>query len=58
MATKSILKNITIRDKHLSRNLVNALEHAHKKTSANVSYQRKCTEIKGDKIKSMFGEQK
>lgn len=30
MATKSILKNVTIRDKSLGRNFVNALENAKK----------------------------
>jgi hypothetical protein len=54
MATKSIYKSVTIRNKQLGRNLVNALEHAQKKSSKDVVLQKKFQEIKGDKIKEIF----
>lgn len=55
MATKSICKNITIKDKNLGRSLVNALENAQNKTSKNVIYSKMVKEIKGEKIKDLFG---
>lgn len=55
MATKSITKNITFKDKTLSKNLVVALENAKKKTSKDVVIKKQCEEVKGDKIKQMFG---
>ena len=56
MATKSILKNINIKDKRLARTFVGALsEDEHTKyTQAKLS--RDCEEITGDKIKEFFGK--
>ncbi len=54
MATKSILKNITIRDKYLGRNLVVALENAEKKSVKQVYPSKMCQTIKGEKIKEIF----
>lgn len=56
MATKSILKNVDIRDKNLSKNFVDALENAHKKTAKNVVLSKKCTNVNRQDIKKMFGE--
>ncbi len=55
MATKSILKNINIRNKNLCRNFVNALENAEGKKAKEVVLSRSCTEIKGEIIKEIFG---
>lgn len=58
MATKSILKNITIREKHLSRTLISALENAQDKPCKNVEYSKRVVELKGNKIKDLFGVNK
>lgn len=50
MATKSILKNISI-----SHNFVNALENAEGKKAKEVVLSSSCTEIKGEIIKEIFG---
>lgn len=55
MATKSILKDVTIKDRNLARTFADALEYAKNNVkSAPVNISRKCTEIKGDKIKAFF----
>lgn len=56
MATKSITKNIDIKDKKLCKRFVAALEHAEKKQSKEVSLSRSFTELKGEKIKELFGD--
>lgn len=58
MATKSIIKSIDIRDKKLCQTFVSALENAKEKKSKEVSLSRTFTEIKGEKIKELFGENK
>lgn len=55
MATKSIFKNISIRDEKLATRLANALEGTHskgKKVIISKSYQ----EVTGEKIKEIFGD--
>lgn len=56
MATKSILKNVDIRDRKLSRNFVNALENAHKKVAKEVTLSKSCTNVNRRDIKKLFGE--
>jgi len=56
MATKSIIKNVDIRDKKLCGSFVAALENAQNKRSKEVAMSRSVTEVKGDKIKELFGE--
>lgn len=56
MATKSIMKSITIRDKRLRRDLVNALENAKKKKSKEVQLSRTCMEVTGEDIAELFGD--
>lgn len=58
MATKSIMKNVDIRDKKLCRAFVDALENAEGKKSKEVVLSRTFKEISGDKIKKIFGESK
>ncbi len=55
MATKSILKNINIRNKSLCRNFLEALENAEGKKGKKVILSKPCIEIKGEKIKEIFG---
>ncbi len=56
MATKSILKNIDIKDRRMGRAIISALENAEGKKSKQVIMSRTFKEIKGDKIKSLFGD--
>jgi hypothetical protein len=54
MATKSILKTIYIKDNKLGRSFVEALEKSKTAINKEVSLKKKCTEIKGDKVKEFF----
>ncbi len=56
MATLSIIKNINIKKKTLSCTFISALENAENKKSNNVILQRPYSEVKGEEIKKMFGE--
>lgn len=58
MATKSIMKNIDIKKKKSCHAFVLALEHAKNKKSKRVHMSRACKEIKGEKIKEIFGSDK
>ncbi|MDD3892880.1 MAG: hypothetical protein PHE03_11330 [Bacteroidales bacterium] len=55
MATKSILKNIDIRERRMGRALILALEKSEAKEGKEVELSRICREIKGEKIKDIFG---
>lgn len=57
MATKSILKNVTIREKHLGRNFVYALENAKSKSCQEVKLSKKCNELTAEDISRMFKKQ-
>lgn len=54
MATKSILKDITINTKSMGRAFAEALENAHSNPGKTVTFSRKCTELKGDEAKSFL----
>ncbi len=58
MATKSILKNIDIKKKSDSRNLINALEKAEEKKEENREKRTKISksfaELRGEKIKELL----
>lgn len=56
MATKSILKNIDIKNQKLGKSLIRALEKASGKTAKNVELSRMYRDIRGDDIKKVFGE--
>ena len=56
MATKSILKNVNIKDKRLAHTFVEALSQAENTKYTPVQLTRRCTEITGDKIKDFFGK--
>ena len=54
MATKSILKNVSITDKRLAKGLLSALENAEKKQSKMVELKRRLEEIKGKDIRKVL----
>lgn len=56
MATKSILKNINIKDKRLARTFVEALSEAENTKYIPTKLSRECKEVTSDKIKEFFGE--
>lgn len=55
MATKSILKEINVRDRHSARNLVVALESSEKSKVEEIQMTKSVKEISKDKIKAIFG---
>lgn len=55
MATKSLLKTVSFKDKALTRNFVYALENAQRKTSKDVTMTRTCSDASVDEIRKMFG---
>lgn len=57
MATKSILKDIEIKDKKLAKSFIMALEHAEKKSGKKVEYNQKVIDIRKDQIDCLFGKQ-
>lgn len=56
MATKSILKNVDIKDKKLGKQLVIALENASSKKSKQVTLSRTYQDIRGEKIKEVLNK--
>lgn len=55
MATKSILKDVRIKESRLAHTFVKALEDAENAKSESIEISRKCTELRSDKIKGFFG---
>lgn len=55
MATKSILKNITIKDKAYCRSFVSALENSQYKHSKQVTTDKKIRDLSREEIKKVFG---
>lgn len=56
MATKSFLKNISIKNRKSANSFISALENAEKKDKKKVVVNAKVKEIKDEKtIKEMFG---
>lgn len=57
MATKSFLKNISIKNKKSANSFISALENAEKKSKKKIIVNTKVKEIKDEKtIKEMFGD--
>lgn len=56
MATKSILKDVNIKDPRLARTFTDAMEEAREKRSQSIQISRKCSEITGEKVKEFFGK--
>ena len=55
MATKSILKNVHIKDFRSAKSLVRALENANGKRSQEVVMSRACKELDKSEIEKIFG---
>jgi len=56
MATKSILKDVKIKDKQLAHTFIAALDQAENSKYKTVQITRECKELTGDKIKEFFGK--
>lgn len=56
MATKSILKNINIKNRKMGYAIVSALENSKGKKNKDIMLKRTCEEIKGEKINQIFGD--
>lgn len=54
MATSSIFRDIFIHNKHISKNLLHALEKARKTNSKEHILSKPCTEVKGEDIKKVL----
>lgn len=54
MATKSILKDVTIKEQRLAHTFVKALEDAKNTKCDQVQIKRDCVELTGDKVKAFF----
>lgn len=54
MATKSILKNVNIKNKRLGRNFVNALEKARNEENKEIKLEKKFKNVKQSEIKDLF----
>lgn len=55
MATKSITKNINIKDRTSARNLASALENSKNKGHKTVDMSKASRDVKGEEISKMFG---
>ena len=55
MATKSFLKNISIKNKNDSRNFVKALEKAETKPNKKVTLSKAVVQVNGNEIKKYLG---
>jgi len=55
MATKSILKNVVIKDKKAAQRLVNALEQAGKKREINEQSRVSHSYASAEELRKMFG---
>lgn len=55
MATKSILKNITLKSPRQCHSLVRALEGSHKSNPKPVDYQRPVKTLSPEEIRQIFG---
>lgn len=56
MATKSILKEVNIKDKKLAHTFVEALGQAENTRYESVPLTRECIQLTGDEIKDFFGK--
>jgi hypothetical protein len=54
MATKSILKNVNIKEKRFAHTFVEALQEAEATKFKPTEIKRECREITGEKIKEFF----
>lgn len=57
MATKSFLKDITIKNKKDCKKLLDAMEQAHNVKGQNVEFSRTYSVATPEEVRKMFGEQ-
>ena len=55
MATKSITKEIHVKDRQMGRSLVLALENAERKKGDDVVFKKSVKIVRKDEIKKLFG---
>lgn len=58
MATKSIFKNVKMKNQYLSHSFISALENASGKQAQPVTLQRPVRDVHGAEIKKLFGERR
>ena len=58
MATKSIYKDVRIKDIDLCRKFVSALENSQNKSSKQVVISKRVTTVKGENLNEMFKSNK
>lgn len=56
MATKSILKDVNIRDRRLAHTFVEALSQAENTKYRSVPLSKDCKELTGEDVKMFFGK--
>lgn len=54
MATSSIFRNVSIRNKHLAKGLLRALESAQKRKPKEHAISKPYVEVKGEDIKKVL----
>jgi len=54
MATTTIFRDVVIKEKHLGRTFVSALENAVNKSAKQVDLKCSYEEVKGEKIRNIF----
>lgn len=54
MATKSILKDVSIKEQRLAHAFLEAMDDAKNSKFEQTQISRKCSELTGDKIKEFF----
>ncbi len=54
MATKSILKDVSIKEQRLAHTFLEAMDNAKNMRFEQAQISRKCSELTGDKIKEFF----
>lgn len=56
MATKSMLKTVTIKTRNMGSALADALEKSANRKVQNVEYKRECTEVEKGSVKKFFDD--
>lgn len=56
MATKSILKNVDVKDRKLGKSLVVALESAAGKRAKDVQLSRTYKDVRGEQMRGVLGK--
>ena len=54
MATSSIFKNVSIREKQLAKSVLRTLERSQKKTYEEHKLSKPCKDVEGDEIKNVL----